>query len=310
METISVEGKEYVKAKEIARELGYTTDYIGQLCRAEKVNAKLVGRSWYVDPDSVRDHKDSRYRSVKETSKRVLEEQLQDIRKEQQEVKQAHFYEHRSFLKKHPEISYASDESDLFPSPKKLEQQERDSVEVTLPVNLADAEKLSVEKKVDKEYHFEAPKREETIFYGTLEVTDYETEVPVKGDKEPAAPVEVKRATLFKPEDPKPEPETEKVPQGDGEKVAIKVGQSHDRFHQRVAHPKQESTALPVTVDEEVVRLPISFHLMTVSIVMVGLFIATALVGLETQVTTSAGVLTSAYSFVIDNVTALIYFVK
>lgn len=306
METISVEGKEYVKAKEIARELGYTTDYIGQLCRANKIDAKLVGRSWYVDPDSVRDHKDSRYRSVKETSKRGIEEKLRDIRVQQQSEEKSHFYEHRSYTKKHTEISYLNDEADLFPTPVKQYEKKTD---VTLPVNLADAEKVQVEERTDKEYHFEAPEREETVFYGTLEVKDYETEVPVEGDKEAPAPVEVKRATLFKTES-QPLAELHEEDTESAHRVAIKMNPTQERFHQRVSKPKKESTALPVSADEEMVRLPISFHIMTASIVVVGLFIATALVGLETEVTTNAGVLTSAFSFAIDNVTALIYLIK
>lgn len=306
MDTISVEGKEYVKAKEIARELGYTTDYIGQLCRAKKIDAKLVGRSWYVDPDSVRNHKDSRYRSVKETSKRGIEEKLRDIRAQQQSEEKSHFYDHRSYAIKHSEINYSNDEADLFPTPVKKHEQKK---EVSLPVNLADAEKLSVEEHTDKEYHFEAPEREETVFYGTLEVKDYETEVPVEGDKEAPALVEVKRTMLFKTES---EPVAKKHEESIevAHKVAIKMNATQERFHQRLANHKKESTALPVSVDEEVVRLPISFHIMTASIVVVGLFIATALVGLETEITTNAGVLTSAFSFAIDNVTALIYLIK
>ncbi len=72
METISVRGEEYVKAIDIAKELGYTTDYVGQLCRAGKVRSKLVGRSWYVDPDSIKKHKRSRYRSNLVKAKREL----------------------------------------------------------------------------------------------------------------------------------------------------------------------------------------------------------------------------------------------
>lgn len=72
METISVNGETYVKASSIARELGYTTDYVGQLCRSGAVEGQIVGRSWYVSEDSLRQHKKSRYRSTAAKSKSLI----------------------------------------------------------------------------------------------------------------------------------------------------------------------------------------------------------------------------------------------
>ncbi len=70
MNSISINNENYVKATDIARELGYTADYVGQLCRAGKVQAELVGRSWYVSEESIRAHKKNRYRSTKTASKK------------------------------------------------------------------------------------------------------------------------------------------------------------------------------------------------------------------------------------------------
>lgn len=56
MDTVNVQGRIYKKAALAAKELGYTTDYVGQLCRGKKINARLVGRSWYVDPQSLTQH--------------------------------------------------------------------------------------------------------------------------------------------------------------------------------------------------------------------------------------------------------------
>ncbi len=61
MEVISIDGTEYVRASVLAKRFKYTSDYLGQLCRAGKVDAKLVGRTWYVNPDSVTGHKSARY---------------------------------------------------------------------------------------------------------------------------------------------------------------------------------------------------------------------------------------------------------
>jgi hypothetical protein len=61
MEVISIDGVEYVKASNIAKRFKYTADYVGQLCRGRKVDAKLIGRTWYVNPLSLTSHKSLRY---------------------------------------------------------------------------------------------------------------------------------------------------------------------------------------------------------------------------------------------------------
>lgn len=76
MEHISVNGEKYVKASSIARELGYTADYVGQLARSGKIDAQLVGRSWYVNERSIREHKRDRYRSTAAKSREALRESL------------------------------------------------------------------------------------------------------------------------------------------------------------------------------------------------------------------------------------------
>ncbi len=57
METLTLNGKEYVKASRAARDLGYATDYVGQLCRSGSVDAHLVGRTWYVNPETLGAHR-------------------------------------------------------------------------------------------------------------------------------------------------------------------------------------------------------------------------------------------------------------
>lgn len=63
MDVVTHNGKDYKKATLVAKEFGYTTDYIGQLCRAKKVDARLVGRAWYVNVDSLQAHKKNRYKA-------------------------------------------------------------------------------------------------------------------------------------------------------------------------------------------------------------------------------------------------------
>lgn len=161
MDVLNVGGKEYIKASVIARELGYTADYVGQLCRGRKVNAKLVGRSWYVDADSIQSHKSTRYRSTQATSTKELKEELAKRPFERKViVAPSNFYAHN---KPEPKISYETDQSDLIPAVKRVD----------LPVELADAQAVSVDSK-GSQYHFVTPKVPVIKFKGTLQVTDYE----------------------------------------------------------------------------------------------------------------------------------------
>ncbi|MEK7194578.1 MAG: hypothetical protein AAB660_02735 [Patescibacteria group bacterium] len=48
-----LEGKRFISVKRASQETGYSQDYIGQLSRHGKIPAKLVGRAWYVDFDSI-----------------------------------------------------------------------------------------------------------------------------------------------------------------------------------------------------------------------------------------------------------------
>lgn len=57
METINHNGALYVKASVLAKRFHYTSDYIGQLCRANKVDATLVGRAWFVNESSLVTHR-------------------------------------------------------------------------------------------------------------------------------------------------------------------------------------------------------------------------------------------------------------
>lgn len=65
METIVDNGKTFVKATTLAKKYHYTTDYIGQLCRKDKVDAQLIGRAWFVNEDSLINHKADRYTATR-----------------------------------------------------------------------------------------------------------------------------------------------------------------------------------------------------------------------------------------------------
>lgn len=52
MDELQISGKRFISARRIARENGYTSDYIGQLIRGGKIVGQKVGRAWYVDAAS------------------------------------------------------------------------------------------------------------------------------------------------------------------------------------------------------------------------------------------------------------------
>lgn len=51
------EGKKFISSSRAAKISGYVNDYIGQLCRDGKLEARMVGRSWYVCLESLIEHK-------------------------------------------------------------------------------------------------------------------------------------------------------------------------------------------------------------------------------------------------------------
>ncbi|MGH7175256.1 MAG: hypothetical protein ACREGR_02775 [Minisyncoccia bacterium] len=53
MNELTLDGKLYISSKRAAEITGYAKDYVGQLCREGRVEARLVGRNWYVLNDAI-----------------------------------------------------------------------------------------------------------------------------------------------------------------------------------------------------------------------------------------------------------------
>src|SRR3989344_1440036 len=56
---LDINGKKYIPSSEAAKITGYAPDYIGQLCRTEKIDATRVGRNWFVVEESLLVYKKS-----------------------------------------------------------------------------------------------------------------------------------------------------------------------------------------------------------------------------------------------------------
>src|SRR3989344_1595475 len=52
-------GKKFISSATAASIFGYTHDYMGQLCRLNKISARKCGRSWFVLEESVKKHKEA-----------------------------------------------------------------------------------------------------------------------------------------------------------------------------------------------------------------------------------------------------------
>ncbi len=52
-EHLILENKKYFSAQAAGKSVGYTSDYIGRLCRNGSLVCRRIGRSWYVTEESL-----------------------------------------------------------------------------------------------------------------------------------------------------------------------------------------------------------------------------------------------------------------
>jgi hypothetical protein len=111
MEVLILDGKSYVKASKAAKELGYATDYVGQLCRGGKVDAHLIGRTWYVNKEELSTHKVEKKRISRVKAREYAKKSIEEHRVAHS-VKTQNAY-------KHIAIQYEHDDEVLIPDTKK-----------------------------------------------------------------------------------------------------------------------------------------------------------------------------------------------
>lgn len=111
MEVLVLDGKNYVKASKAAKDLGYATDYVGQLCRSGQVDAHLIGRTWYVDQEMLGTHKTEKKRMSRIKARVHAKRSIEEYRLEVNKTKDASAHVH---------IQYESDDGELIPKTKKL----------------------------------------------------------------------------------------------------------------------------------------------------------------------------------------------
>lgn len=304
MNKVVFDGKTYVKASVLARELGYTTDYVGQLCRAEKVECQLVGRSWYVEEDSLRTHKSNRYRSVKTKSKKSIRDQVAENANTT-----SHFYRHTPRVTT-AVAAYHADDAELLPTPAKEQAQKKRNV----PVELADAKEVKIISD-SPTYNFEAPVREDIKFYGTLRVSNVPDESPVVEEKKSkqhgekiVVTAENDEVSLSVPISKTPSSKIARkktlLKNRDGV-IAMSRGENLPKKQAVKGREDASGVAVhPDDVEQDTYRgggLIIALSTTTALVALV------TIVGLETQIQSTAQATIISYSFTIKNISALLY---
>lgn len=73
-----IDGKVYISATRASKRVGYAPDYIGQLARANKISGRLIGKTWYVELDSLLNHKKTRKLGKRKKSFEPVEVRAQE----------------------------------------------------------------------------------------------------------------------------------------------------------------------------------------------------------------------------------------
>lgn len=204
MDVLSVGGKNYVKASVIARDLGYTSDYVGQLCRTHKVKARLVGRSWYVDKESIQQHKQTRYRSSQAKSKEELKEHIRVQREPVFSHSPAPYMAYSSVRMAPVRISYDTDDTELFPTVQKVIAQEDTPVEEKESDHTPEATALEDTISKQEEVEVLEEDRPRNIDISPVKITIVREEAPIK--KSATQVASVKREFFAKPVKSTPTP--------------------------------------------------------------------------------------------------------
>jgi hypothetical protein len=118
MDSLTLDGKVYMKAAKAAGLVGYTPDYIGQLCRKGALDGIVLGKTWYVREQSVLEHKASKVRMNSVTTRRDLEKQKNTLEAQHHASSRngkSISSGYRNDLTESP-IQYSQDAHDLLPS--------------------------------------------------------------------------------------------------------------------------------------------------------------------------------------------------
>lgn len=73
MDELIFAGNKYISSRRAGKLAGYTTDYLGQMCRADKMDCRFVGRNWYINERDIEKQKKSFKKEQLDEDKRAIE---------------------------------------------------------------------------------------------------------------------------------------------------------------------------------------------------------------------------------------------
>lgn len=178
MDSVEFNGVTYVKASVAAKSFRYTSDYIGQLCRAKKVDARLVGRTWFVNPDSLKEHKQNKFKTSAEEASHPVSNTPSEIKvartavhpvvntRAVRVIKDTTSNNSRTRALK---VSYDRDEESLLPKLTKKHVRPPK----TIRIELVNAKKVKISDSKKNTTAFHADELPDIALSGNLKITTY-----------------------------------------------------------------------------------------------------------------------------------------
>ncbi len=205
MESVVFEGKEYVKASVLAARFRYTADYLGQLCRGRKVDARLVGRAWYINLDSLNTHRSGRYKTSKApdktevASKKPSSNYLSRIDVEPiLKKKTVSLVKSTKGSLSEFSVKYEGDDYSLIPRVNK------EAISINIPIKPAEAETLKIHKEKEAITGFKAEELPEVYLKGSVKVHGLEEATENVVEEDAKKDLEIKPERMPEPVRPKP----------------------------------------------------------------------------------------------------------
>lgn len=251
MQTVVFDNKEYIKASVIAKRFNYTSDYIGQLCRAEKVEAKLVGRSWYVTLDSINTHRKGRYKIVEEKPQKEGSNKLKSNYLSRIDVepilnkKIVKILQSKDGQQVEKSVRYEADDNMLIP------KVDRTQVSKSVPIYPAGAEILRVPRTESKATLYKPEPKATFVLSGSLAVSDY-PEIEVEESPELSPTSEPKTAEITSKQRPEVKKFTPVINHQNLHKSVPKVAVAQNQTHS--AQTKLKKTNFSPKSYSQVVR--------------------------------------------------------
>lgn len=213
MQKISFGNKEYLKASEVAKRFRYTQDYVGQLCRSKKVDARLVGRTWYVEPESVTEYRKTKHATQKGAAVKAVLNKRTGRNTEPKSVvsviraKTARSTSTGSHTARHNAISvtYGADNEYAIPivdkkspAPERMVPVPQKPVAATTPTPAAakPGKKIKIIRSKDKQRKYVTEKMPEIALSGKLKVAPL-VEEPIGKREDPAVLAEASLSAVI-----------------------------------------------------------------------------------------------------------------